>query len=194
MRIGILLLLAFPTLALSEDLPVGIFFDFEQNPAPGLLELMQRQADQLLQPAGVSLAWRKVSASKGDEAFSKVFIVKLKGSCNAASLRAMPVSEMEPFVTSVKLAATRVADGEVKPFAEVECDTLRKGIGRVPWRQRAAAFAQAVGRVIAHELYHFLLNTTTHASEGLAQSVIRFEDLSHSAFTAADIGKLKQAH
>jgi hypothetical protein len=81
----------------------------------------------------------------------------------------------------------------------VRCDAVRDALAYL--RPEAGAFekqkalGQAMGRVVAHELYHVLANATAHAARGLAQAAESLEDLvsarraSFSAETVAEIRK-----
>jgi hypothetical protein len=44
-------------------------------------------------------------------------------------------------------------------------------------RERQKAFGIALGRVVAHELYHILARTTAHAGHGLAKASESLEEL-----------------
>ncbi len=47
----------------------------------------------------------------------------------------------------------------------------------VPGNEREGAYGRALGRVLAHELYHIFGNTTHHASEGVAKESYTVQDL-----------------
>src|SRR5262249_58770098 len=65
------------------------------------------------------------------------------------------------------------SNGEVRPFADVECDRIgrlvNQGLYRLEPEDREEAFGRAVGRVLAHELYHIFLRTSRHGSWGIAK-------------------------
>jgi hypothetical protein len=71
------------------------------------------------------------------------------------------------------LGQTQVVDGVVLPMADVLCDSVRKLIDRdmrsSPAFERDELFGRALGRVMAHELYHILLRTRDHGHDGLAR-------------------------
>ena len=73
----------------------------------------------------------------------------------------------------VVLGTSLVSDGQVLPFSEVECDQVRKTLAyeeRATEMDRQCALGRAMGRVVAHELYHVLACTTKHAGRGLARA------------------------
>lgn len=100
---------------------------------------------------------------------------------------------------SVPLGQTQVVDGEVLPFSDVRCDPVRKLIGRdlaiQPSYEREQLLGRALGRVLAHELYHILLRTTSHGTDGLARPAQTAADLmaDRDNFTPADEQKLSQS-
>ena len=57
-------------------------------------------------------------------------------------------------------AFTHVSDGNVLPFSEVECDkiasSIRPEMSKSQWHDRDSVLGRAMGRVLAHELYHML--------------------------------------
>ena len=75
--------------------------------------------------------------------------------------------------SSGAFARTPVADGKVLPFSEVECDQVRASLHSATWgtrgQQSDLVLGRALGRVLAHELYHFLTQTSAHANNGIAK-------------------------
>ena len=78
------------------------------------------------------------------------------------------------------LGTSLVSGGQVMPFSEVECDQVRKTLayeGRSTEMDRQCALGRAMGRVVAHELYHVLACTTKHAGNGLARATQTLRDM-----------------
>jgi hypothetical protein len=78
--------------------------------------------------------------------------------------------------TARALAFTHIADGEVLPFIDVDCDRIRDVI-RPEVKVRSAAEAgmllgRAMGRVIAHELLHVLTGSTAHGRRGVCRKAL----------------------
>jgi hypothetical protein len=67
------------------------------------------------------------------------------------------------------------------PFGEVKCDELRKALSYLPRttgsKQQQRALGLAMARVVAHEIYHILARTTSHAASGLAKASHNLKDL-----------------
>jgi hypothetical protein len=95
-----------------------------------------------------------------------------------------------------------MSDGTILPFSDVDCDKIRRFIGpevrSLTSADRDIAYGRAMGRVLAHELYHVFTNTTRHASWGVAKAFYTSKDLVSDKFqfqekdtTALWSGKLK---
>ncbi len=71
------------------------------------------------------------------------------------------------------LAFTYSTDGAVLPFSEIECDKVRSSLRTAMWggdyKRSDVLFGRALARVLAHELYHVLAKTHSHASQGIAE-------------------------
>ena len=156
---------------------VGVFLDFDFRPGNSSVEIMKKEVDDLLKPSGIHLDWRLTGDNSGKETFSGVVVVKFKGRCRAESWN-QSASDFGSVGETVRLGATEVKDGRVLPFTEVECDQVRKALDYVhPGGDRQKALGLAMGRVVAHELYHILAHTTGHATEGLAKATRSLRDL-----------------
>ena len=164
----------------SKSIPsVGVFLDFDSVPGSVPMDLMKKEVNQILKPSGVTLDWRLASENHGDEVFSGLVVLKLKGKCKVegwsdARTGLLPGEERT-------LGATKVVDGRVLPFTEVRCDEVKRALAylrpEASQRERQKAFGIALGRVVAHEIYHILARTTGHAAHGLAKASESLEDL-----------------
>jgi hypothetical protein len=167
------LLFTGPLLAATPSL--GIYVDFESQPGSSAFRLMRAEVERLIKPAGLEVNWRKLADNRGLEAFGRVVVLRFKGSCGA------PEPPEQPAGGSSVLALSKVLKGKVLPFGEIECDQVRSalayldpGAGVV---ERQMALGLALGRVVAHELYHMLADTTAHAKTGLAKASHSLPDL-----------------
>jgi hypothetical protein len=115
----------------------------------------------IMSPGGLRLNWRSLSHATGSEVFSELAVARFKGKCDGSG---MPPSGTEPGA----LAWSHVSDGVVIPFADVDCDRIQTFLrGRLlglEARSREKVFGRAVGRVLAHELYHIFARATGHGS------------------------------
>jgi hypothetical protein len=169
--------------------PLAVFLRSDNTVSPGVLSAMRREVEAIVVPAGIHLTW-----NSGPDAgvYTRIAVIRLQGQCRAEAAIHTDRRDAEP------LGQTQVVDGKVIPFADVRCDSVRKAIDR---DLRAAAadrdelLGRALGRVMAHELYHVLLRTRGHGRNGLARPVLTSSDLLavHDTFTASDEHKLSES-
>jgi hypothetical protein len=176
---------------------VGIFFQFDHDPSPAVFAAMRDETARLMAPAGFATFFQgssRTTATTPKPAFDTAFSVRLKGACHTAgTLRLDSAGSLDPFSPStVRLAATRTSGHSVLPVAEVECDTILSALHSIPLKRRSRIFGYALGRVIAHELYHLLLQSTGHGSNGLARAVVSWSELLSDSlqFDARDLHRL----
>lgn len=159
--------------------PVSLLIDFEHKPSTIALEAMKMEVASLMKSSGLSFDW-KFRPAKRDINTPKGIAFRFKGKCYGEAFSGGELSELAPYGETVALASTPVVAGSVQPFSEVQCDQIRKcisadaGSGK---HQRELALGRAMGRVVAHELYHILLDTRNHAAKGVSKSVHSGEDL-----------------
>jgi hypothetical protein len=159
---------------------LAILMKFDRTPPAGVLESMQREVAAIFAPAGIQVAWRSLEHNDGREVFRHVVVVRFRGACSANPASFM---EIEPLLEDNELAHALVRDGRALPFAEVHCDRVSAFLR--PWRkaEQAGTLGIAMGRVIAHELYHVLTNTLTHGQGDLSKAHVSAEDLGWRAAT-----------
>jgi hypothetical protein len=157
-----------------------VYLEFDARPGTASLEIMESEARKLIEPSGVSLDWRLLRDNRGDETFNRLVVLRFKGSCQADSAPSAG-SDFGTLGEVRSLASTRVVDGDVTPYGEVECDEVRQALSYLApgatSDERRTALGVALGRVVAHELYHMLARTVHHAAEGLGKSAQCLADL-----------------
>ena len=158
----------------SAQPTLGVFMEFDAAPAGSAVGVMQHEVDGLLKPAGIAVHWRLASENRGDETYGRLVVLKFDGNCQAGDFRVpLPGADAEPADRPVSLGDTKVVNGRVFPYSVVRCDEVRKALMYLPTvsrEQRQVAMGVALGRVVAHELYHVLARTTGHAMRGLAKA------------------------
>ncbi len=120
------------------------------------------------------------SENQGNEPFDRLVVVKFTGTCACGGF-------LQPTREIVILGSTAVASGQVLPYSQIRCDQVRRLLPEVefaPGRRRGdAALGRALGRVLAHELYHVLLGTTHHSASGIGEAIQSTEDLKSDEFS-----------
>lgn len=164
------LYLAAASAALAADLPpVTVVVDFEQPPSELSYTAMQKEAESIFLAAGRKLSFKLRSETVSGETFADVVMMSFRGKCQMDSFPVM-IDERGP------LAWARTEGGEVQPFGIVQCDHVQRSVksamGGRDYKDGNLLMGRALGRVVAHELYHMLAKTGDHAHEGVARGAL----------------------
>jgi len=158
----------------SREASIRLYTHFQQQPPDAVLESLQEELANIMLPMGLGFEWRSLDASKGNEVSAELAVIHFKGRCDTEDLQLI---EGRPG----PLGWTHISEGEILPFSDINCDGLRlflqRDLLRMPENERPAAFGRAVGRVLAHELYHVLAKTAKHGSWGIAKAAYTPEEL-----------------
>ena len=132
-----------------------------------------------MHPMGLQFAWRDLRSSTGTEVSVELVVVSFKGTCQMTD-------SFAPGGENGALGWTHMSDGTVLPFSDVDCDKIRRFIASQVLsfdpQQREIVYGRAMGRVLAHELYHVFSNTTRHAAWGVAKAFYTAHDLVSDEF------------
>ena len=153
---------------------VTVVLQFEARHSEPSINEMKRELQTLMRGSGVELAWRQLDELSASDSFPSLVIIKFHGSCEATAW-ATPLPS-EP----VALAYTHVSNGNVIPFADVECDRIRNSLAsaQIGYSSRNdLLFGRAIGRVIAHELHHIIGRTRTHTQHGVSRKCLSPQEL-----------------
>jgi len=106
-------------------------------------------------------------------------VVEFRGACVPASLGGPDANVFEK--SGSALATSQVVNERILPFISLDCrainDLLSVPIAQLPAGQRDSAYGRAMARLLAHELYHFLTQTTHHTQSGIAKAAVSATDL-----------------
>jgi len=162
----------------APPVPITLYTQFQQQPPPAVLEALQAELESIMAPIGLRFEWRNLNGSHSEEPSVELAVVTVKGRCDTAGL--VPKSKAEG-----ALGITHMSDGQILPFTEISCDKVRNFVQvellQMTGADREPAFGRALGRVLAHELYHIFANTVHHGS-GVAKEAYTTFDLTCDDF------------
>ncbi len=168
-----LLLFFCPLFLFAENKEVTIVMQFAEGFSPQALQEMQLEAERIVRKAGFNLAF-KHRAEAAQQTYNDLIFFKMSGRCEMDSFPAL-LDERGP------LAFTFTTDGRILPFGEVKCDRLRDSIktamSGADYKQGNQLLGRAMGRVLAHELYHMLAQSKGHAKGGVARESLSARQL-----------------
>ncbi len=168
----------------QEAVPITLYTKFEGPVSTEVLAAIREETAAIMEPIGIAFDWRNLSDATGSEVSVELAVITFKGTCATASLS--PHTTPNPGA----LGWTHVSDGVILPFSEVDCDRIRtfmqkELLSREP-ATRNMLFGRAVGRVLAHELYHIFANTGHHGSCGVGKSAYSVQELLSNDFRFED--------
>jgi hypothetical protein len=181
----------------SMDIPSGIanpdvtvVLDIKGTLPAGSLHEMEKETQDIIGRSGIRLGWSsKAEAMNGT--FNDLVVMTFKGTCTLDP--APPLyDELGPY------AFTRVSNGQVQPFGEVDCDrvsqSVRGAMGGDDYSRTDLLMGRALGRVVAHELVHMLTKSGKHAHDGVEKPALSGRQLISNSLplSAMDIDRLKQ--
>ena len=184
LRVSLLALLSTAIQAQGKDgpgstAPLTIYTGFPGGYSADLMGALKAQLTAILGPIGLKFQWRDLKTARGNEVVEELVVVSFKGDCSMHG----------PFLSHPEIGTlgwTHMSDGVVLPFIDLFCDNVRNLIhSRISERSLAEqerVLGQALGRVMAHELYHVFGDTARHSSAGVAKGIFTPGDLVSEEF------------
>jgi len=176
-----------PVMAASA---VTLVLQFDQAYSTESIDAMEHEVASIVGESGIKVDWRLLSDMHSSESFAELVVVRFRGACNMDP--GPPLGDERGYY-----AFTYISDGSVLPFSEVECDkvssSIRPAMSKQQWRKRDSILGRALGRVLAHELFHMLAKSEHHAAEGVTKSALSPAQLISDKLTMspADLEKLR---
>ena len=173
--------------------PVTILLDFDKPHSQTSLQAMETEVSSLMKATGVAVVWQLKSELPPNAEFAELLVIKLTGYCMTETVP-MPMDERGP------LAFAHSSDGEVLPFGEVECDRVKTALRRfLVGRDNSAkdvVLGVALGRVLAHEMYHMLADDRKHTKSGLTRESLTAEELTAAHLDLAEraVEEMRRKH
>jgi hypothetical protein len=170
---------------------IAVYLRQEASQPSHPLEYMKREFTRAMLAAGYRVEW--LNSPSNTEA-STLVVVDLRDSCGFPARTSPPRTNA---AESSELASTAVSYGVVLPFSWLNCGnltrTLAPALSGENGERRDFLYGRAMARVLAHELYHILANTTDHARDGVAKPCFTARDLvtEHFEFEQSTLAKLR---
>ncbi len=159
--------------------PVALYTNFQHQAPAAVREALRDELAAIMSPLGLRFEWHDLNAARTQETAVELAVVTFKGSCEAGS----------PTVPAARVGAlgwTHVSEGEILPFADIDCDGIRSflsgRLSEIRPLQREEMYGRAVARVLAHELYHIFANTQHHGAAGVGKAAYTVENLTDAEF------------
>ena len=180
MKIAPLILAILTGLAIAGDekpskATVAVYTEYEHTSSDAVRSGLESEVGSILSPLGFDVRWRDASRA-GTEVWADLAMIRFHGDCD-------PRSKTYPLFAPGPLGWTQITDGIIQPFADINCDRIGGMIQGVSVHAGERLFARAVGRVVAHELYHIFVKTSVHEGSGIGKPEFTTRDLLSDRFT-----------
>jgi hypothetical protein len=159
---------------------VELYLKAQGGTSPIVLKEMKLSLAELLRGAGLAVGWwsaqDQLSGVDGD-----LITIDLQGRCDPWAA----VSGAAPANATI-LASTAISDGHVLPFSQLHCAAVNEFLGdsleSMPGPERERAYSRALARLLAHEVYHVMTQSTQHMTFGVAKAQVTPRDLLRDHF------------
>lgn len=136
--------------------------------APETIRAMKTEVRAAMKQTGIVVDFKLRKELDPDSSYEELIVVQLKGRCEMDNSPIL-LDERGPSA----LAFTHSSEGEILPFSSVLCDRLRTSIRTVmggdDFKRGNFLLGRAIGRVLSHEFFHILGNTSGHGKDGIAK-------------------------
>lgn len=152
-----------------ESPEIGLLLRFDVPPGRAFVAAMERELAHIMSSANLRLKWLFPENSDGKQLFARAMVFTFHGSCRVIAGEPGAVEHSR----RVTLADTLVDGATLLPYSETNCDRLRGFLSAEDDPRQAGAESRlgfAMARVLAHEMYHVLLETHAHGKSGIAKA------------------------
>lgn len=179
--------------ALAQESVLTIYLDRNDSVTPPLFRALQQETSRLLEPLSTAVLWRDTSSPQEHD--GRLVVVRFEGSC---SFSGYSPARSALSKQSESLAFTAISGGHILPFVTIRCSNIRdfvaSSIVGLKEADRNSALGKAVGRVLAHEIFHVLSGKRMHAASGVAGPCLSTRDLlaQNFDFESASLSQMRQ--
>jgi hypothetical protein len=154
--------------------PISLYTHFSEQVTPEVFGALKFEVENIMSPMGLTFRWLDLSAADGKEVAVELAVISFKGRCDVQGLAP---HDLNPG----PLGWTHMSGGLILPFSDVDCSAVRGFIQKElyfkPPESRERIYGRAIGRVLAHELYHIFANTVRHGANGVGREFYSAHDL-----------------
>jgi hypothetical protein len=168
-----------------------VILDFKGIHSAASMSEMEREAASIMKSSGVQLEWR-MAGDRSVHYDNSLVVMTFRGSCGFG-----PPSRR--YYEPGPYASTKITDGEVQPFGDVDCDRVASVAGDAMAEDTDhlrgdQLVGRALGRVVAHELVHMVTRSNQHGTAGVAKASLSGKELIEECFTLSvpDIERVKK--
>jgi hypothetical protein len=153
---------------------VTIYYRLQHPFLKATFEVLKGEVSSILSPMERHFDWRQIGRFNDGHFSREIVVVTFIGRCD-------PSAQLSGHLDIRMLGWTHISDGQILPFSDIDCDRIHQLINpelsAFPIEYQEAALGRAVGRVVAHELYHVFAQTTRHESDGVSKSSFAAREL-----------------
>jgi hypothetical protein len=177
-KLVLLTMMCFCVCANAQTRPVVVYPGHGETLDSIANHSLEQELKRVVAPAGIDLTWRSdADRRQTHEETGRIIVGNFAGNCSVETISNAPLASPK----KLALAEASVSLGRVLPYFTVDCDRVIRTLTPIlqplspPMRQ--TILGRALARVIAHEIYHILAETTGHEDAGLAKAKLTFHDL-----------------
>jgi hypothetical protein len=172
------ILTAVPALFPAPVAPsLTVVLDYEHPHSRPSFEAIKAELRSIMKGSGLSVDVQDKALLAPNSQFGGLVVFKMAGHCDATPIPVEALSDERG-----PLAMAYTSNGEILPFGEVKCDRVRRSLQRIlgqgmpPDRDRMA-YGSALGKVMAHEIYHMLAHEPHHTKTGITKEALSSREL-----------------
>ena len=177
-KLVVLTMLCFCVCANAQTRPLVVYPGHGETLDSVATHSLEHELKRVMAPAGIDLTWRgNADRTQTYQETGRIIVGSFAGSCSVETLSNAQAASPAKLI----LAEASVSLGRVLPYFTVDCNRVVRTL--IPMLQplsppmRQTILGRALARVIAHEIYHILAETTEHEDAGLAKAKLTFHDL-----------------
>ncbi len=171
-----------------------LLLDYEGAHSPVSEAALGAELHSIVSLSQVPIRLQVITGPLQGDVPGSLVIFKMKGSCTMRPT--MPVGAMSD--ERGPLAMTFMANGEMLPFANVDCNRIRtsleRTLGRGSSKQHERQYGTALARIMAHELYHILSKSPAHDTSGVTKKALSSRELCEGHLLFSQDARLSLAH